>query len=153
MTNKKRTMKNVIIYAALFILMACNEKPKSTGLSTDLINNPASADGDKNEKMPVLQFEETRHHFGDAQEGDKLTYSFKFTNAGKADLLIGAVSPSCGCTVASYPKEPIKPGEDGEISITFNTAGRSGMQSKTISVLSNSIPSTRVLTISAEVHL
>lgn len=147
-------MKNIFFVAAILILISCNQKPKSNGLSPDLIKNPASASGDKlQENIPVLKFEETRHHFGDVKEGEKLTYEFKFTNSGTADLLIGAVSPSCGCTVADFPKEPVKPGDDGIIAVTFNTAGRSGMQSKTISVLSNAVPSTRVLTISAEVHL
>lgn len=146
-------MKNIFCFVALLLLISCNQKPKSNVLSPDLISNPASASGDKLENIPVLTFEETRHHFGDVKEGEKLTYEFKFTNSGTADLLIGAVSPSCGCTVADFPKEPVKPGDDGVIAVTFNTAGRSGMQSKTISVLSNAVPSTRVLTISAEVHL
>ena len=146
-------MKNIVCFIAMFLSISCNKQQPKYGLPTDLINNPASASGDKNENAPVLEFDETRHHFGDVKEGEKLTYEFKFTNAGTSDLLIGAVSPSCGCTVADFPKEPVKPGDDGKIAVTFNTAGRSGMQSKTISVLSNAIPSTRVLTISAEVHL
>ncbi|HQV01208.1 MAG TPA: DUF1573 domain-containing protein, partial [Bacteroidia bacterium] len=105
-----------------------------------------------NNQLPELDFEETRYHFGEVKQGEKINHTFKFTNTGNADLILATVSASCGCTVPEWNKEPIKPGEEGSIKVTFNTEGKTGMQSKTISVMSNAKPGTRVLTISAEIN-
>jgi len=64
---------------------------------------------------------------------------------------MASVSPSCGCTVPVWSKQPVKPGEEGKIEVTLNTAGLAGQESKTIAVLANTVPSTRVLTVSAQV--
>ena len=121
-------------------------------MSPSLIENPASADGiEKDVKVPAFKFDEIRFHFGEVYEGDQLSHIFKFQNSGNGDLVISDVSTTCGCTVAGYSKDPVKPGNNGEIEIKFDTKGKSGMQSKTITVLANTIPATKVLTISAEV--
>ncbi|MEO8148044.1 MAG: DUF1573 domain-containing protein [Bacteroidia bacterium] len=146
-------MKNLIyiIFIIAFAISSCNKKNSSNKLSPDLINNPASASGESKGNLPVFEWAETRFHFGDVKAGEKVTHTFKFKNIGTADLVIASVSPSCGCTVPVWSKEPVKPGDEGKIDVTFNSEGKSGMESKTIAVLANTIPSTRVLTISAEV--
>ena len=145
---KKLLTVGFIIY--VMVLTACQQK--NSGISPSLIENPASAEGkDKDVKVPVFKFDEIRFHFGEVSEGDELFHSFKFENTGNADLVISDVATTCGCTVASYSKDPIKPGDNGEIQVKFDTKGKSGMQSKTITVLANTIPASKVLTISAEV--
>jgi len=123
-------------------------------ISPDIINNPASASesASSDEKgLPVFEFTETRHHFGELVEGEKVSHSFRFKNAGTSDLVIANVKASCGCTVPDWPKDPVHPGEEGHIKVTFDSQGKHGMQSKTITVVANTVPATRVLTISAEV--
>ncbi len=77
------------------------------------------------EKQAEITFEKTSHDFGTIKEADgPVTWTFKFTNTGTANLILYQVVASCGCTTPTYPKEPIKPGESGEIKVTYNGSGR-----------------------------
>lgn len=87
---------------------------------------------------PEMEFDKPEHNFGDITQGEKVTAKFKFTNTGKTPLIISDVITTCGCTVPSWPKEPIPPGGKGEISATFNSEGKMGKQNKVITVMSNS---------------
>ena len=86
-----------------------------------------------------MKFEETRHNFGVfAQDTAIVSHDFIFTNVGKAPLIIHQASASCGCTVPTFTKEPVKSGEKGEINVTYNGKGlMTGRFSKTITVRSN----------------
>ena len=69
----------------------------------------------------LIKFEKTSHNFGSFSESNpKVTCTFKFTNAGDGPLVIHQAIASCGCTVPQYPKEPIKPGESGIITVTYD---------------------------------
>jgi LEA14-like dessication related protein len=90
------------------------------------------------EKASKITFKETRHDFGKVKEGIELTFVFKFKNDGDENLVIQGVHASCGCTGAAIgDKKEFNKGEEGEIKVSFNTSGRSGVQSKTVSVQSN----------------
>jgi hypothetical protein len=98
------------------------------------------------------KFEKSEHDFGKIKQGESADYSFKFTNTGKEPLIIENAQGSCGCTVPNYPKEPIAPGATGTIDVRFNSAGKSGMQQKTVTLTANTDPSvTTILTIKADV--
>ena len=86
-----------------------------------------------------IKFEKTTHDFGTFSEDDpKVTCTFKFTNTGDGMLVIHQAVASCGCTVPIYPKEPIKPGEGGEITVTYNGAGKfPGHFKKSITIRTN----------------
>lgn len=72
-----------------------------------------------------IKFDKTSHNFGTfTEENSKVTCTFKFTNTGNKLLVIHQAIASCGCTVPQYPKEPIKPGESGEIIVTYNGEGK-----------------------------
>ena len=71
--------------------------------------------------MPKFEFERTEHDFGTLKPRRKVSFTYKFKNAGKANLIISTVVPSCGCTVAQFTKTPVKPGESGFITISLNT--------------------------------
>jgi hypothetical protein len=103
--------------------------------------------------MPVLEFESDFHDFGRVIQGEKVSFGFKFTNTGKSDLIISGVSSSCGCTVPDFPKTPIKPGNSHKIDVKFDSEGRRGYQNKTVTISSNTQPSTRVIRIKAEIVL
>lgn len=144
------------LMGVLFIgLIACNNsKNKEKELSTDLVKNPNTASGkiDK-DKLPEISFKETEHDFGEIFQGEKVSYSFRFKNTGKSDLIISDVGASCGCTVPEYPQEPIKPGEEGSILVTFNSGNREGFQKKTVTVVSNTQPNYVHLKIKAKVKV
>jgi hypothetical protein len=85
----------------------------------------------------ALTFEEKVHNFGDITEGEKVEYSFKFTNTGNSPVVIEDAISSCGCTVPEWPKSPIKPGESGFMKVIFDSHGKSGYTEKEISIKTN----------------
>lgn len=136
-----------LLIIMLFSFTDCKKKGSTDKLlSPDLMNNPSTADG-KSGDLPLFEFEKETHNFENIFAGEVVSYSFKFKNVGKADLIISDAKASCGCTVPEYPKTPIKPNETGVIKVTFNSAGKQGMINKNITILSNTVPNTKVLTI------
>lgn len=107
----------------------------------------------KAEKMAktTIKWDTDSHDFGKITEGEKVTHRFTFKNTGEAPLLITMVKPSCGCTSPEWSKEEIAPGKEGFIEIIFNSAGKSGMQRKNVSVYLNTDPIMRNLTFTGEV--
>lgn len=87
----------------------------------------------------TMTFDTTRHDFGTIEEGDIVKYSYHFKNTGANPLLIYNAVASCGCTVPSYPKEPIPPGGEGDIAVEFNSNNRTGHQEKNVLVYSNAV--------------
>lgn len=150
---KSLKLKSLIALASLVLVFtACNETKKDNGeLDTNLVKNGSSASATNKEDLPLIQFDEETHNFGKIREGEKVSYSFKFKNVGKSDLIITDAKGSCGCTVPNYPTKPIKPGEDGVVDVTFDSAGKSGKQNKTVTLLTNGEPSTKILTIMGEI--
>ncbi len=139
----------LILFILTISFIGCK---KNNTISSDIVNNPASLENNKvSASNAIIKFETTEHDFGDIMEGEKVSYSFKFNNVGKNDLVITSVSTTCGCTVTDFPKDPLKPGESGTIEVTFNSSGRSGKQVKVITVATNANPSMSQLTIKANV--
>jgi hypothetical protein len=76
---------------------------------------------------------------------------FTFDNKGTGNLIISSATTTCGCTVSKYDKKPIPPGASGNLEVVFDTSGRNGMQTKTITVKSNASKPVVLLKITAEV--
>ncbi|NLR92752.1 MULTISPECIES: DUF1573 domain-containing protein [Flammeovirga] len=95
-------------------------------------------------KGPVITFAENTYEFGDIHQGDVVEHTFKFTNSGDAPLVITNVTTTCGCTAPKWPKEPIAPGDEGQILVKFNSRGKRGVQNKPITVYSNAKQTTRI---------
>ena len=95
-------------------------------------------------------FREYEHDFGKVTEGEKVAYEFKFENQGTSDLVLESAKASCGCTVPEYNTKPIAPGKTGNLKVVFETAGRFGKQTKTITVKSNAKTPVVLLKITAE---
>lgn len=134
-------------------ITACNSASDDK-VSEEAISNPLSAENEGQldaKKLPAIAFDKDLHDFGTIKEGEKVTYSFRFKNTGKGDLIIQTASGSCGCTVPEIPEKPIKPGETGYIKVQFNSEGRVGIQEKQVTVVSNTIPNTTIVKIKAEV--
>ena len=91
------------------------------------------------QKQADIKFEKTTHNFGEFSENEPtVSCSFKFTNTGNDLLVIHQAVASCGCTVPSYTKEPIKPGESGEIIVTYDGTGKfPGHFRKSITIRTN----------------
>lgn len=95
------------------------------------------------QNVAEIKFDNTVHNFGTFSEDTPTQKcTFKFTNVGNAPLVINQAIGSCGCTVPSYPKAPIKPGEKGEITVTYKGRGLyPGHFKKTVTVRTNGDPS------------
>ena len=100
---------------------------------------------------PYITFEEKAFDFGDIHQDDKVEHLFSFENTGTAPLIITNVQTTCGCTAPEWPKEPIMPGEKGNIMVKFDSKGKYGRQNKVISVISNSVAPTNQVKITTNV--
>ena len=96
--------------------------------------------GETKAEGAVITFEKKTHDFGDIFQGDKVEETFKFTNTGTEPLIITNVQVTCGCTTPKgWPRDPIMPGGKGELTVAFNSAGKSGRQNKVVTVVSNAV--------------
>lgn len=115
---------------------------------------PDSRSGSTNQVDPnatSMAFEKTIHDFGTLKEGASVSYTFTFKNTGNKPLLISNAKGSCGCTVPSWPREAVAPGESGEIKVTFNSRGKKGKQHKSVTLTANTDPANTRLYIKADV--
>jgi len=131
-------------------LISCNNNTDK--LPTNMIQNPNTASGlDESRDTPLVKFNKTEHDFGKVIQGEIVSYSFRFTNVGNADLILTSVNTSCGCTASEYPVDAIKPGETKNIKAIFDSGNRMGFQNKKITVLTNATPARYILIIKADV--
>jgi hypothetical protein len=82
-------------------------------------------------------FEKRGQQFDNIIEGEVLKFNYYFTNTGSSDLILKSVKPTCGCTIADYPKGAIKPGQRDSIQVTFDTKGRAGYNAKGVNIMTN----------------
>lgn len=97
-----------------------------------------------------MDFKKELHDYGNIKNGANGTCTFEFTNTGNAPLIISNATGSCGCTVPTWPKEPIAPGAKGEITVKYDTK-RTGEFTKTVTLTSNATETSKVLTIKGNV--
>tara|TARA_B100001093_G_C26731167_1_gene972324 strand:+ start:196 stop:687 length:492 start_codon:yes stop_codon:yes gene_type:complete len=160
-------MYKVFLISLSLLLFACGDVAKEVGdntktpankeevklsLSSNLVmNDNTSESSSEKSGMPEFNFEKELHDFGQLVDGEKVSYSFKFTNSGDSPLIISNAKGSCGCTVPNWSIDPIAPGESGSIDVIFNSSGRSGKQNKAITLTANTNPNRKVINITSEV--
>ena len=104
-----------------------------------------------NTDTAVISFSECEHDFGKIIEGEKVAYTFTFENKGKGPLIISSVITTCGCTITKYNTKPISAGNTGNLEVVFDSSGKNGRQTKTITVNSNASKPIVLLRITGEV--
>lgn len=147
-------MKKIFVLALVAVsFAACQNSAKNTTESNATVTTESSNDRAvvATGEEAVMSFEEENYDFGKIAQGEKVSYSYKVKNVGKSPLIILNATATCGCTVPEVPKEPIKPGEEGEIKVVFDSNGKSGMQDKVITVTSNAQPNIASLHLTGEV--
>ena len=144
-------MKKIILALSILSLFSCGTKTTSDAVNTDAVTNSASADGKINTDLPEIKFEEEEFDFGRITQGEKVSHAFIFENVGKTNLIISGASGSCGCTVPEWPKEPIAQGATGRINVVFSSEGKKGLQEKTVTIVTNCEPATRVIRIKTDI--
>lgn len=128
-----------ILFGALFLssIVACNNQTTTQNATTDSTSNVGTADSMKNEALGKIEYIDSVYNFGTVKEGVVVEHVFKFKNTGEAPVILIQVSASCGCTTPSYTQEPILPGKEGEIKVSFDSKGQLGNQHKVVSVYAN----------------
>jgi len=123
------------VFLALTFLVACQgNDPKNDTKAAAAAGAQPTRDSTQ---LTTVQWLDSTKDFGKIQEGQRLEVAFRFKNTGDKPLVIERVQPSCGCTVAEQPKEPIAPGAEGTVKATFDSKGRVGTNHKTLSVWAN----------------
>jgi hypothetical protein len=123
--------------------------------ATPAISNDAAIQPNEpiidNRPKTIMDFKEIEHDFGTIQQESENKHIFTFTNTGNEPLVISNAKGSCGCTVPNYPREPIAPGESGEIEVVYSPGKQQNQQAKTVTITANTTPETTVLKIKANV--
>lgn len=137
--------KYFILLAISGLLSACNQNSSTTG-STSTEKTMAGSN-------PVLKFEKEIYDFGKIKAGDKVSYNYAFENTGKSPLIITDAVASCGCTIPSWPNKPINPGQKSAIKVIFDSAGKSGLIDKQITITANTAPAQTLVHLIGEVAI
>lgn len=98
-----------------------------------------------------IKFNKETHDFGNIPHNKPATFEFIFSNTGSSPIVLLGVLPSCGCSVADFPKDPITPGSTGRIKVTYN-ADVKGPFTKSFTVKSNTKTPIKSLTIKGNVE-
>lgn len=155
-------MKYLSLLALVFALamVSCKSDTASTA-DTNLASTNAPATPVVNPVTPAapavpagpttsIEFAESTYDFGEVMDGEKVEHIYTFKNTGSEPLVISNAKGSCGCTVPAWPKEPIAPGAEGEITVRFDSKGKGRVggstQSKTVTITANTTPpDTRII--------
>jgi hypothetical protein len=133
-----------------------NTQPAASSVANSTPQNAPQNAPSKVEEVPVgpttsIKYDNETHDFGKVMEGEVVYHTYKFTNTGDEPLIIKNAKASCGCTVPQWPRNPIAPGETGEMQVKFDTKGRGKAggkpQSKRVTVTANTNPSKTYVTI------
>ena len=135
------------LYLAI-VLAACNQANTQTKVTGD---SPKAVTKIDAANAAGMKFESDVHDFGKIKEGDKVTYEYKYVNSGKSPLIISDAYATCGCTTPEIAKEPVQPGASSTVKVTFNSAGKSGLQDKLITIVANTVPAETRLHLTGEV--
>lgn len=148
-------MKKLLIVAVIALSMvtvtSCKDGNASSKVNAENLEKAKERDAKSSKEAALIEFDKTVYDFGTANEGDVVDVEFVVTNSGKTDLVISKATPSCGCTVPSWPKDPIKPGASEKVIAKFNTSGKPGMANKSITLFTNTKRGREVLRIKGNV--
>ncbi|HEY9221669.1 MAG: DUF1573 domain-containing protein [Lutibacter sp.] len=147
---KKNSIVGIVLLSLGLAFVSCKENATSKIEDTNL-ETAKERDAKISLGSAIIEFDTKDYDFGTVKEGDVVEGVFKVANKGKTDLVITDASASCGCTVPEWPKEAIKPGDSAQIKFSFNSKGRTGKQSKTITLQTNTANVTETLRIAGTV--
>ena len=145
-------MKNQVLILWMLFMISCKQQKfendrqpsilDSLGYEDyrEIVRHPVSLqNGIDSSNWSEISFKNKEVLFDTITSGEKTYATYHFSNSGSKPLYILDTKVSCGCTIVDYPKVAIAPGGEGEINIEFNSTGKSGYQTKSVLVLSNSI--------------
>lgn len=136
-TTRTYALTAAIAFTTTLIASSCAGGNGSKAASDTSIAGASTADAAVLPANTSIRWIDSTLDFGRVTEGETVEAGFRFRNTGNHPLVISNVSPSCGCTVAEKPVEPIAPGAEGIIRASFDSRGRLGPNHKTLNVYSN----------------
>lgn len=136
-------MKKILLTSAAIGIIVFASNAQTATLS--------AAGTTQNPNAPEIVFEKEIVDYGTVKYDSDGTREFKFKNTGKEPLIIYSATGSCGCTVPTAPKEPIKPGDSGVIKVHYDTK-RVGSFEKSITVSSNAKTPSKILKVKGTVE-
>ena len=151
--------KLVFIFGAALFMTACNQADKkadqtgttnNTSTDTGVAKLPEANNADTENYTTIEWIDNVNQSLPKVKEGEIVEVTFRFKNTGTKPLVVENVSASCGCTVPEKPEEPVMPGKEGLIKAKFDSHGRVGPNSKTLTVVANT-NSEKLLNFSVEV--
>lgn len=137
------TLFLVLAGSPLFFITSCSNREASSENARTRSVSPGDTAN--------IFFSEYEHTFSKVTDGEKVVSVFTFENRGNIPLVIASATTSCGCTVSNYSTKPVAPGKTGTVEVIFDSSGRSGKQSKTITIRSNATRPVVFLRITGEV--
>ena len=150
-----KTIKILALTALFTLTFSCNKKENSAIESTteqSLDSATTSHDGHNHDEengenamlkeaqskpLTNIVLTDSEYSFGDIKKGEKVKHVYEITNTGSNPLIISAVKPTCGCTAPEYTKDPILPGQKGQITLEFDSTNFDGSVFKTAEVYAN----------------
>ena len=148
-------MKKIAVALAFVVsagmLVSCGQGNASSKVKKENVENAEKRDNTISQGAPEISFDKEEFDFGTVKEGEVVETTFVVTNTGKSDLVITHAQASCGCTVPEWTKDPIAPGETGDIKVSFNTSGRTNKQSKSVTLTTNTEKGREIIKISGMV--
>lgn len=157
-------MKKVLFVSALAVstfMFSCKSDSNAseetttpveeTTVETPVVDGTTEVSPAQVAELTTLSVDRMDHDFGNISDQSPVETKFVVTNTGEKPLLISNAQGSCGCTVPEYPKEPILPGESADIKVSFNPSGKSGAQTKTVTLTANTDPATTVINIKSNI--
>ena len=142
--EKNNIMKKIfstLSMALLFCAVAIAQNPTTIEASPEVGNEPA----------PVMTFDEAKVDFGTIEQHSDPVRFFNFTNTGDAPLVIQSCKGSCGCTVPTWPKESIMPGETAQIKVRYDTK-RLGAINKRVTITTNEVGDPHVIKVVGKIN-
>lgn len=121
------------------------------GAAAEIMSQESLIQETKNKPQTSLALSENHWDFKDVKKGESVEHVYEVTNTGSNPLVISQVKPGCGCTAPDYTKEPIMPGQKGQITLKFDSSNFDGLQNKQAEVYANVEKAPIVLTFSANV--
>jgi Protein of unknown function (DUF1573)/Prokaryotic membrane lipoprotein lipid attachment site len=159
--------KSILFFGTVIFLTACNSTDKKAAESTSAVtvdtsnhgsilnnnntNTSSASLADTSNFTTIEWIDKINQTLPKIKEGQIQEVSYRFKNTGTKPLIIQDVTASCGCTVPEKPEKPVLPGEEGLIKAKFDSHGKVGPNSKTLTVLANTM-SDKILTFSVEVE-
>ena len=145
-------MKKLILIVAVISAVSFTSCKEDAAAKVSKENVVQAETRDANSgKFPKMVFAESEFDFGTIDQGTNVEHVFKFTNTGDAPLVIVNAKSSCGCTVPTYPKTPVAPGDSAEMLVKFNGSGKNQV-SKTVTVTANTETGKETIKIKAFVN-